>query len=85
MSLPVSIGLFMLAGLCEIGGGYLVWLSLRGGKPLWSALNRRHDSHPLWHYPHLAACAFRTGVRGIWWSVYRPVATLGVESGCDSS
>jgi small multidrug resistance family-3 protein len=27
-----SIGLFTLAGLCEIGGGYLVWLWLREGK-----------------------------------------------------
>ncbi len=33
MSLPLSISLFVLAGLCEIGGGYLVWLWLRGGKP----------------------------------------------------
>ena len=23
-----------MAGLCEIGGGYLVWLWLRGGKPI---------------------------------------------------
>lgn len=28
----------MLAGMCEIGGGYLVWLWLREGKPLWYAL-----------------------------------------------
>jgi small multidrug resistance family-3 protein len=27
-----SIGLFLLAGLCEIGGGYLVWQWLREGK-----------------------------------------------------
>lgn len=27
-----SIFLFILAGLCEIGGGYLVWLWLRHGK-----------------------------------------------------
>lgn len=27
--------LFLLAGLAEIGGGYLVWLWLREGKPLW--------------------------------------------------
>ncbi|MCL6600466.1 MAG: YnfA family protein [Alicyclobacillus macrosporangiidus] len=27
--------LFVLAGLAEIGGGYLVWLWLRNGKPLW--------------------------------------------------
>jgi len=30
-----SIPLFVLAGLCEIGGGYLVWLWLREGKPIW--------------------------------------------------
>jgi len=27
-----SLALFILAGLCEIGGGYLVWLWLRNGK-----------------------------------------------------
>ncbi len=27
-----SILLFILAGLCEIGGGYLVWQAIRGGK-----------------------------------------------------
>jgi small multidrug resistance family-3 protein len=27
-----SLGLFALAGLCEIGGGYLVWLWLREDK-----------------------------------------------------
>lgn len=32
MSIPVSLGLFVLAGLCEIGGGYLVWLALREGR-----------------------------------------------------
>jgi small multidrug resistance family-3 protein len=30
-----SISLFMLAGLCEIGGGYLIWLTLREEKPWW--------------------------------------------------
>lgn len=38
MSVALSVGLFILAGLCEIGGGYLVWLSLREGKPVWYAL-----------------------------------------------
>ncbi|MFO0722084.1 MAG: YnfA family protein [Nitrospira sp.] len=38
MSLLSSIGLFILAGLCEIGGGYLVWLWLREGKPIGYAL-----------------------------------------------
>ena len=30
-----SIALFLLAGLCEIGGGYLVWLWLRQGRSAW--------------------------------------------------
>lgn len=34
MSLPISLGLFVLAGLCEIGGGYFVWLWFREGRPL---------------------------------------------------
>jgi small multidrug resistance family-3 protein len=29
---------FVLAGLCEIGGGYLVWLWLREGKSIWLAV-----------------------------------------------
>ena len=33
-----SIGYFLLAGLLEIGGGYLVWLWLREGKSSWFAL-----------------------------------------------
>ena len=32
MNIPISVGLFVLAGLCEIGGGYLVWQWLREGK-----------------------------------------------------
>lgn len=33
-----SLFYFFLAGLCEIGGGYLVWLWLREGKSPWYAL-----------------------------------------------
>jgi small multidrug resistance family-3 protein len=33
-----SLLLFVLAGLCEIGGGYLVWLWLREGKSIWLAI-----------------------------------------------
>ena len=38
MTIPWSLGLFVLAGLCEIGGGYLVWLWLREGRPIGYAL-----------------------------------------------
>ena len=30
-----TLFIFFLAGLCEIGGGYLIWLSVREDKPLW--------------------------------------------------
>jgi small multidrug resistance family-3 protein len=33
-----SVGLFVLAGLCEIGGGWLVWKWLREGRPGWWGL-----------------------------------------------
>ncbi len=33
-----SLVFFVLAGLAEIGGGYLVWLWLKEGKPLWMGL-----------------------------------------------
>lgn len=35
MAVVKSVLIFVLAGLCEIGGGYLVWLWLRQGKPFW--------------------------------------------------
>lgn len=35
MEKAIAIGLFLAAGLAEIGGGYLVWLWIREGKPLW--------------------------------------------------
>lgn len=33
-----SLFYFILAGIFEIGGGYLVWLWLRGGKSIWLGL-----------------------------------------------
>ena len=38
MAIAKSILIFILAGLCEIGGGYLVWLCLKEGKPTWYGL-----------------------------------------------
>ena len=35
MSVLKTIVIFILAGLCEIGGGYLVWLWLKSEKPIW--------------------------------------------------
>lgn len=30
-----SFLLFVVAGVCEIGGGWLVWKSIKGGRPAW--------------------------------------------------
>jgi small multidrug resistance family-3 protein len=34
-SLLRSLFLFVVAGICEIGGGWLVWKWLRDGRPAW--------------------------------------------------
>ena len=38
MDQSLSLFYFVIAGLCEIGGGYLVWLWLREGKSVWVGL-----------------------------------------------
>jgi small multidrug resistance family-3 protein len=38
MTIAISLTYFLAAGLCEIGGGYLVWLWLREGKSPWLAV-----------------------------------------------
>jgi small multidrug resistance family-3 protein len=38
MHMAVSLAYFLAAGLCEIGGGYLVWLWRREGKSVWLAV-----------------------------------------------
>ena len=37
MQIAQSLGYFVLAGLFEIGGGYLLWLWLREGRSAWFA------------------------------------------------
>jgi len=38
MQIVTSFLYFVIAGLCEIGGGYLIWLTLREGKSFWLAI-----------------------------------------------
>jgi small multidrug resistance family-3 protein len=37
-AVALSLLYFVAAGLCEIGGGYLVWLWLRAGRSPWLAV-----------------------------------------------
>ena len=55
-----SLFIFLLAGLCEIGGGYLIWLWLREDRPVWygilGALSWRYTAWlPLCRLPILLA------------------------------
>jgi small multidrug resistance family-3 protein len=38
MDIARSLFLFVLAGLCEIGGGYLMWLWMRDNRGIWFAV-----------------------------------------------
>jgi small multidrug resistance family-3 protein len=38
MSIIKSLSFFVLAGFCEIGGGYLIWVWLKNNKPWWYGL-----------------------------------------------
>lgn len=38
MQVAKSLFYFVVAGLCEIGGGYLVWLWLRENRSIWLAV-----------------------------------------------
>lgn len=38
MQVAKSLFYFVLAGLCEIGGGYLIWLWLRENRSVWFAV-----------------------------------------------
>lgn len=38
MQVAKSLFYFVLAGLCEIGGGYLIWLWLRENRSIWLAV-----------------------------------------------
>lgn len=38
MEVIKSLLIFVLAGICEIGGGYMVWLWLKEDKPVWMGI-----------------------------------------------
>ena len=55
-ALVLSLGLFLMAGLCEIAGGYLVWRVARG--PLGPSVSLAPLPRRVRHRPDLPARAF---------------------------
>ncbi len=78
MLIAKSVFYFILAGLCEIGGGYLVWLWLREGKSVWFNRCGRLRARSLRRYPNAATCQLRTSLCGLWWRLHRPLGPVGL-------
>ena len=73
-----SATLFLLAGQCEISGGWLVWLWLREGRPftwassaLWSFFSTR--------YSYLSARPLRPRLCRLWRLFYYLVSVVGLD------
>jgi hypothetical protein len=75
-----SILYFVLAGLCEIGGGYLVWLWLREGKSIWLGAVGAVVLVSLWSHPDTATCKPRTGLCVLRRRLRRPFCFVELES-----
>lgn len=74
-----SVFFFILAGLCEIGGGYLVWLWLREEKSVLDWVIRSNCAGYLRNYTNLPARKFWPGIRGLWRGIHRSFHSLGME------
>ena len=60
-----SLILFVIAGLCGIGGGYLIWLWLREGRGIeYAALGA--IILVVWDHPDIADLKFREGICSVW-------------------
>jgi len=58
-----SLSLFVVAGVCEIGGGWLMWKWLRDDKPRWWGLAGAVGLGMLRRHSHAASQPFRQSLR----------------------
>ena len=74
-----TIILFILAGVAEIGGGYLVWLWLRESKPNWYGIMGGIILALYGIIPTPTKIPFiRKSICGLWWSVYYSFRFVGM-------
>jgi hypothetical protein len=76
-----SLLLFLVAGLCEIRGGWLVWQWLREGRGHNMGACWRVGSNSLRHYPHLSTGSFWQGLRYVRWLFYHSFSFVGLGHG----
>jgi len=76
-----SVGLFLLAALAEIGGGYLVWLWVRQEKEnnLWYCW-WNHTLY-LWNNSYITGFKFWKSICRVWWIFYYFFNIMGNDSG----
>jgi hypothetical protein len=81
MSFALSISLFVVAGLCEIGGGYLVWLWLREEKTVRIRGGGRDLLDPVRSDSNAADGPFRAGLCSLRRHVHRALVVVGMGRG----
>lgn len=80
MVIAKSLSYFVLAGLCEIGGGYLVCLWIRGGKSIYFALFGAVVQILYGVIPtHASASPFWKGLCSLWRYIHSTGYPLGME------
>ena len=78
----LSILFFILAGLAEIGGGYLVWLYMRDDKGPVIPNRRCFYFILIRHHPHLPARSkLRQSIRSIRRRIHCPLYSMGLACG----
>jgi small multidrug resistance family-3 protein len=78
MVIATSVVLFLVAGLFEIAGGYLVWQWWRNGEPWWLDLLGAIILILYGIVPTYQPANFGPSVCSLWGMVYRVVDSLGM-------
>ena len=73
-----SIFIFLLAGLCEIGGGYLIWLWLREGQSSWLGFIGGVILMMMVSLQHFSRFQLSVVFMLLWWRVYCNELNLGI-------
>ena len=76
--MALSLLYFLVAGLCEISGGYLVWLWLREGKSVWLAVLGAAVLVLYGIIPTLQPREFWTGLCCLWRRLCGALVTVGM-------